>query len=159
MHKTKKRAAMSHSFTNLLYHLVFSTKNREPWLDGEVGRQVHTVLAGRVHDEGGIALAVNGIADHVHLLVKLRQDRPLSEVLRDLKARSSFWVHKNLPGLEQFAWQIGYGAFTVSQSQLQRVRRYIQNQEEHHRRRPYQDEFRQLLRHHGIEFTEEDLWD
>src|SRR5947209_19319663 len=150
---------MSHSFTTLLYHLVFSTKERRPWLAKEIRPQVFAYLGGLLRDEGGIALSVGGVEDHVHLLVKLHQDRAVAPVLRAVKAGASRWVHKTFPELEAFAWQTGYGAFTVSQSQVEKVRNYIENQEEHHRTRPFQDEFRQLLRQHGVEFTEEDLWD
>ena len=150
---------MSHSFTNLLYHLVFSTKERRPCLDPDVRLRLFPYMGGLIREEGGIPLCVNGVEDHVHLLVKLRQDRALSETMRVLKATSSGWMHRTFPEVVGFHWQTGYGAFTVSQSQVGRVRRYIQNQEEHHKGRSFQDEFRALLRAHGVEFTEEELWD
>src|SRR5437879_4392210 len=142
---------MSHSFTNLLYHLVYSTKERRPWLVPEVREPLFKVLGDLIRDEGGIPFIINGVEDHVHLRVKLRQDRALSDVLLAIKAKSSGWIHKTFAQLEAFAWQTGYGAFTVSQSQLERVRRYIQNQDEHHRNKPYQDELRGLLIAHDIE--------
>ena len=150
---------MSHSFTNLLYHVVFSTKYRHPWLDPEVAPRVFAYLGGLVREDNGTALLVNGVADHVHLLVQLHQDHSVSAFLRALKARSSLWIHKTFPALEQFAWQTGYAAFTVSRSQAEKVRRYIANQENHHRKQSFQEEFRALLRKHGLEFSEEDLWD
>jgi REP element-mobilizing transposase RayT len=150
---------MSHSFTNLLYHLVFSTKERRPWLEGEMRPRVFAYLGGLIRAERGIALCINGMPDHVHLLVKLKQDKAVADVLRTLKAKSSGWIHKTFPGLRCFAWQTGYGAFSVSQSQVEKVRTYIQNQEEHHRHKPFQKEFIALLKAHGMEYAEEDLWD
>ena len=150
---------MAHSFTNLLYHLVFSTKERQPWLDADMRPRLFPYLGGLVREEGGVALIVNGVADHVHLLVKLRPDRAVADVLRALKAGSSFWVHKTFPDHEHFAWQTGYGAFSVSQSQVERVHSYIQRQEEHHRARPFRDEFTALLRAHGMQLREEEMWD
>jgi REP element-mobilizing transposase RayT len=150
---------MSHSFTNLLYHLVWSTKERIPWLTAEVRPLLFAYLGGLVRDEGGIALLVNGVDDHVHLLVKLRQDKTVADVVRAVKANSSGWIHRTYPTQASFAWQTGYGAFSVSVSQLERVHEYIAKQEEHHRGRSYQDEYRTFLRAHHIDFTEEELWD
>ena len=150
---------MSHSFTNLLYHVVFSTRGREPWLDAERRPRVFAYLGGLVRAHDGIALIVNGMPDHVHLLAKLKQDRAVADVVRALKATSSGWIHRTFAGCREFAWQTGYGAFSVSQSQVAKVWAYIQNQEDHHRRKPFQHEFRALLRTHGIAFDEKALWD
>ena len=150
---------MSHSFTNLLYHVVFGTKGREPWLEAAMRPDLFAVLGGLVQEQGGIPLAVGGVEDHVHLFAKLRQDVALSDVPRAVKAKSARWVHKTQPRCPAFAWQTGYGAFSVSQSRADTVRRYIANQEEHHKRQPFADEFRALLRAHHIDFSEEDLWD
>jgi len=94
---------------------------------------------------------VGGVSDHVHLMVGLRATHCLSDVMRELKSVSSRWVHET-PGLSRFAWQEGYGAFTVSQSQSVTVRRYIENQEEHHRTRTFREEYLELLQRHGVEF-------
>ena len=150
---------MAHSYTQLLYHLVFSTKERQPWLDGDIGPRVHAYLGGAIRDEGGVALLVNGMPDHVHILARLRQDKAVSAVLRDIKANSSGWIHRTLPELRSFAWQGGYGAFTVSQSQAERVRRYIEGQEEHHRKYTFKEELVALLKAHGIEYDERYLWE
>src|SRR5262249_20841763 len=114
---------MAHSFTKLLYHTVFSTKNREPWLTQLVRPRVFEYLGGMIRDRGSISLIVNGIEDHVHLLFRLRQDQTLCDLIREVKARWSLWIHKTYPELEKFSWQTGYGAFTVSQSQAEVVRR------------------------------------
>ncbi|MCF6285749.1 MAG: transposase [Candidatus Hydrogenedentes bacterium] len=99
------------------------------------------------------------MADHVHILAKLRQDISLSDVLRDTKSNSSGWVHDTFPGYEEFAWQRGYGAFTVSASHINVVERYILNQEEHHKEMTFQEEFIGLLEKHSVEYNERYLWD
>jgi REP element-mobilizing transposase RayT len=98
------------------------------------------------------------VEDHVHILAKLRPDRSVSQILSDVKSRTSGWVHRHIPQLPAFAWQTGYGAFTVSQSQVERVRQYIKDQEAHHQKMPFQDELRRLLRAHGVEIAEELVW-
>jgi REP element-mobilizing transposase RayT len=148
-----------HSYVRLYYHIIFSTKNRVPTLDADIRSRLYPFMAAGVAAEGGAAEIINGTADHVHILARLRQDRALSDVLRDLKANSSEWIHKEFPALRSFAWQAGYGAFSVSLSQVPNVRPYIANQEEHHRRVPFQEEFVALLRPHGIEFDERYMWD
>jgi REP element-mobilizing transposase RayT len=150
---------MSHSYTQLLYHIVFSTKERRPWIEPELASRLHPYLGGAIRDEGGVALVINGVADHVHILGRLRQDRAVSDVLRAIKANSSGWAHREFPALSTFAWQEGFAAFTVSQSQSMRVKAYIANQEEHHRRRSFQNEFIALLKAHGIEFDERYVFD
>jgi len=116
------------SYTNLLYHFVFSTKRREPSLHADLRPRLYEYLGGGIRDEKGIALAINGMADHVHILAKLRQDKAVSDMLRGIKANSSGWIHRTSPDLERFAWQEGYGAFSVSQSQVERVKEYIRHQ-------------------------------
>ena len=103
----------------LLYHLVFSTKDREPWLQTELRPRLGEYLSGAIRREGGFCLLANGVSDHVHLLARLRQDKAISQVLRSIKANSSGWIH------DAFHWQDGYGAFTVSKSQMETVCRYI----------------------------------
>jgi REP element-mobilizing transposase RayT len=107
---------------------------------------------------GGISLAINGVEDHVHLLAKLRPDKSLSDVLRDLKSNSSGWMHDIFPDAADFSWQRGYGAFTVSVSQVERVRQYIAEQEKHHAVNSFEDEFTGLLRKNEIEFDPRYLW-
>ncbi len=149
---------MPHSYTQLLYHLVFSTKRREPFLGPAVLPRSCEYLGGAVRDEGGKALIVNGMPDHIHILARLRQDVALSDVLRAIKANSSGGIHATVPELSAFAWQTGYGAFTVSTSQGDRVRRYIERQQEHHRQRTFQEEFVAFLKAHGIDYDEQYLW-
>ena len=150
---------MAKSFCNLLYHLVFSTKGRRPYLSHpEIRSRVHEYLGGAIRGEGGIALAINGMPDHVHVLAKLRQTTAVADVLRQIKANSSGWIHQTFPDLRDFAWQEGYGAFTVSVSQVTPVRSYIENQARHHRARTFQEEFLALLDAHEVEYDERYVW-
>ena len=114
---------------------------------------MHAYLGGIIRTAGGIAESVGGVADHVHLLIDLRATHCLADLLRDLKSVSSGWVHDHI-GLRAFAWQEGYGAFTVSPSQRGAVRRYIEQQEEHHRTRMFREEYLELLHRSGVEFDE-----
>jgi putative transposase len=145
---------MSSSYCNLLYHIVFSTKRREPWLTPPIRPRVHEYLGGAIHNEGGIAVIINGPADHVHILAKLRQDKAISKVIGELKANSSGWISRTFKDAAGFAWQEGYGAFTVSESMLSKVYRYIERQEEHHRSVSFLEEFKIFLQAHGLPFDE-----
>jgi len=117
---------MSSSYTNLLYHFIFSTKDRQGWLTDKHQERLYEYIGGVIRSQSGIALAINGTADHVHVLAKLRPDKALSDGLRDLKANASGWLHDVFPELQEFTWQRGYGAFTVSQSNAGKVTEYIQ---------------------------------
>jgi putative transposase len=149
---------MPQSYTNLIYHIVFATKNRQPLITDDVKSRLYDYIGGTIRRAGGIALAINGMEDHVHVLAKLRPDKSVSDVLRDLKANSSGWMHDVFPELEDFSWQNGYGAFTVSASQINKVKEYIANQEAHHRKiGSFRDEFIKLLKANEIEFDEKYL--
>lgn len=145
---------MSSSYTNLIYHIIFSTKDRRPFITDAYQSRLYEYIGGTVRALGGISLALNGTEDHVHLLAKLRPDKALSDVLRDLKANASGWMHDVFPELNDFSWQRGYGAFTVSQSQIADVRKYIAAQQEHHRKQSFRDEFLRFLRANGVEYDE-----
>jgi len=149
---------MPQSYCSLLYHIVFSTKDRQGSLVLDVQDRVHAYLGGAIRDEGGVAIVVNGTDDHVHILAQLRQDKSVADVLRSIKANSSGWIHRTFNRMQQFGWQNGYGAFTVSRSHIDRVRGYIQRQEAHHKTRSFQEEFVALLKAHGIEYDPTYLW-
>ncbi len=149
---------MAHTFTNLLAHIVFSTRNRKPLLNDFIRSDVHAYLGGILRELRATALAIGGTADHVHLLVRFPTDRTVADALCILKANSSRWVKERWPELQLFAWQSGYGAFSVSESNRGAVMRYIANQERHHRKSSFQDEFLALLRKHGAEFDERYIW-
>jgi putative transposase len=145
---------MSDSYTNLLYHIIFSTKDRKPFITADYQSRLYDYIGGVIRGVGGISLELNGTEDHVHLLTKLRPDTALSSVLRDLKANASGWMHDVFPALKDFSWQRGYGAFTVSQSNVEEVRRYIARQKEHHRKTSFRDEFIHFLKANGLNYDE-----
>jgi REP element-mobilizing transposase RayT len=145
---------MPDSYTNLLYHIVFSTKDRRPLITPNYEVRLYDYLGGTIRNMGGVSLELNGTEDHVHVLAKLRPDCALSDVLRNLKANATGWMHDVFPLLKDFSWQRGYGAFTVSQASVEAVRRYIARQKEHHQKISFRDEFIQFLRENGIEYDE-----
>ncbi|HEY9431781.1 MAG TPA: IS200/IS605 family transposase [Blastocatellia bacterium] len=148
---------MAQSFTNLIYHIVFSTKDRQPLITDAHQSRLYEYISGTIRGLNGISLAINGTEDHVHLLAKLRPDRALSDVLRDLKVNASGWMHDVFPDMKDFSWQRGYGAFTVSRSNVEKVQDYIARQKEHHQKKSFRDEFIEFLEANGIEYDERDL--
>ena len=148
---------MPSTHLSLHYHIVFSTKDRTPVIAAAWRERLHAYLGGVVRNVEGVPEAIGGIADHVHLLIGLRATACLADVVRDVKAVSSRWVHEEI-GDRTFAWQEGYGAFSVSASQRGMVREYIARQEEHHRKRTFQEEYLELLKRSGVEYDERYLW-
>ena len=142
---------MPSTYLSLHYHLVFSTKNREPMIASEWRGRLHDYLGGTIRGLGGFPEGIGGVADHVHLLVGLKATHCLADVMRELKKASSSWVHDET-GLRSFAWQEGYAAFTVSTTSRDAVRHYIANQEEHHRIKPFREELVEMLRKAGVEY-------
>jgi len=149
---------MAHSFASLNVHLVFSVKDRAPLITASTAERLYPYLGGLARTQQSPALAIGGMPDHVHLLVGISRELALADFVRDLKANSSKWIHQTFPDQSRFAWQGGYGAFSVSQSNVDGVRRYIARQQEHHRVRTFQEEYRALLERHGIAFDERYLW-
>ena len=140
------------TFTNLLYHIVFSTKYRKPLINLAWQDELYGYIGGIVRNENGTLLNIGGVADHVHLLLKLRATVTISDLLRKVKANSSRWVNERSDMKQRFEWQTGYAAFSVSESQVNRLRDYIDNQAEHHQRTSFKDEFLALLDKHQIDF-------
>jgi REP element-mobilizing transposase RayT len=140
--------------TNLLYQVVFSTKNREPLVTGELAGDLYPYISGIVHNKRAILLAIGGMPCHLHLLVKIKPVDAVADFVRVVKSNPSKWINENhrIDGL--FAWQTGYGAFTVSESQASAVRKYIGKQREHHRFKPFQEEFVDFLQKNGIEYDD-----
>jgi putative transposase len=137
---------------NLLYHIIYSTKNRRSTLAEEFRTTLYSYIGGVVGNRDGVLLEIGGMADHIHLLAKLSPKHAIMGVLRDVKSDSSKWLNEQQQLNQRFEWQAGDAAFSVSASQLDVVRTYIQNQEEHHRKLTFKDEFLALLRKHQIEF-------
>ncbi|MDY3563755.1 IS200/IS605 family transposase [Gemmata sp. JC673] len=149
---------MPQSFACLHVHVVFSTKFREPLITPDLAPRLYSYLGGAARVAEAPLIAVGGIADHIHLLVSLGRCECVADLVRDLKANSSAWVHATFPAA-RFAWQGGYGAFAVSKSNVEAVRAYIGRQEEHHRKQNYQDEYREFLTRHEQEWDERYVWD
>ena len=149
---------MPRSYTNLIYHIVFSTKDRKPLITNETEERLYEYIGGIIRGLGGILLKINGAPDHVHILAKLRPDKSVSDVLRDLKSNASGWMHDVFPDAKDFSWQNGYGAFSVGPSEIDRVKKYIANQKVHHGKQSFEDEFVELLALHEIEFDRRYLW-
>ncbi len=145
---------MPGTYCNLLYHLVFSTKERRPLISAKVRPRLHDYIGGIVRGEDGDLLEINTLADHSHLLVRMHPTRSVADMVRLIKANSSKWMKEVFPREPIFALQEGYSAFTVSQSQVLRLLTYIQGQEEHHRRHDFRQELIALLRKNGIKFEE-----
>ncbi len=139
------------TYLSLHYHIVFSTKNREPLIDATWRPRLHEYLGGTVNGLGGTSQGVGGTADHVHLLAGLKSTHCLADFMRELKKSASIWVHDQI-GVPNFKWQDGYGAFTVSPTARDKVRRYIANQEQHHRTKTFRDEFVEFLEEAGVEY-------
>jgi len=148
---------MPSTHLSLHYHLVFSTKNREPWLAPSVRNRVHEYLGGIIRNLNGIAHAVGGTGDHIHVAAGLKATHCLADVMRELKSESSRWIHEELR-LAGFAWQEGYGAFTFGASDLEKVRHYVLNQEEHHRVKTFQEEYVEMLKRGLVEYDDAYLW-
>ena len=140
---------MAHTYTNLLIHALFSTKDRQPLTRPEIRANLYAYLGGIIVNLRGKPVLINGTRDHVHLLFVLPASLALSDFMEELKANSSKWAKQRALG---FAWQTGYAAFSVSQSKLGEVKVYISTQEEHHRKRTYQEEVVALLKKRGIDF-------
>ena len=148
---------MSRTFTNLLTHLVFSTKEREPLIVPELKSELYAYLGGLTGELKGKAYGINGTTDHVHMLIGLPPVISISEALRFIKSSSSGWVHEKWPRMP-FAWQLGYGAFSVSKSNKPEVLKYIRNQETHHRKSSFKEEFVEFLVRHDIEYDDRYIW-
>ena len=150
---------MPSSYTCLRYHLIWSTKHRQPLISEDIRDRLFQYIGGIIRDDGGKLLAAGGMPDHVHLLADIGKQQSVVDAVRDIKANSSGWIHKTFPQYQSFAWQTGYGAFTVSYSSVEAVKNYIANQAEHHRKRTFQEEFVEFLQRHGIEYDERYLWE
>ena len=150
---------MAQSLAQILVHVVFSTKNREPVLDDPDRDELHAYLGGIVKNLDGRLVAAGSVSDHVHLLLAHPRTRAPAELIQEIKTGSSKWLKTRGEKYARFHWQNGYGMFSVSTSHRAAVEEYIASQAEHHERTTFQDEYRLLLRKHGIEFDERYVWD
>ena len=150
---------MPQSIDHVLVHLVFSTKDRRPLLRGGIRPALHAYLAGAVRAAGCVSLRVGGVEDHVHLAIRLSRTIPIASLVEDIKTTSSRWLKVHSPGLADFAWQRGYGVFSVGTRDIDVLVAYIDGQAEHHRTGGFQDEYRSLLDGLGVEYDERYMWD
>ena len=150
---------MSQSLSRILIHIVFSTKDRFPFLaDGEMRKQMHAYLAGALNKIGSPAIEVGGVEDHVHILCLLSRNHSVSEVIGKVKANSSSWAKAQGGRCAKYSWQSGYGAFSIDELQIDSLQKYIRDQVEHHRRRAFQEEFREILTRYHVDYDERYIW-
>lgn len=149
---------MAHTFYQNYYHLIWSTKNRQPMILPEYKNRIFEYLGGSLKTLGCTSLQVGGVSDHIHILAAIPPKYAVSEIIRDIKVCSSKWINSSLPNVKEFSWQEGYGSFSVSSSQKEAVTSYILDQEKHHKTRTFKDEFVEFLNLHEIEFDEKYLW-
>ena len=148
-----------HTYANLLVHVVFSTKDRMPLIRDEFHERLHEYLSGIAREEFGRALKIGTMPDHLHALIVLKTDVSMAEAVRKWKSLSSGWVHETFPGNHAFAWQAGYGAFSVSESNRDEVIAYIEKQAAHHRAVTFQEEFVAFLKRHNVPYDPAHIWE
>jgi REP element-mobilizing transposase RayT len=156
---TGRDTTMPQSLSRILIHLVFSTKHRVRILDSKIRSELHPYLAAVLTNNDCPSLRVGGVEDHVHLFFGLSRTLTVAQVVETIKTSSSKWIKTKGSEFSQFHWQGGYGAFSVSESVAKEVIHYIMNQEEHHRRRTFQEEFREFLKRHNVAYDERYVWD
>ena len=150
---------MAQSLSRILLHVVFSTVERRPFLrDPHQRDELHRYLGGILNERGCASILVGGTEDHVHLVFALSRTATVAETIKEVKRSSAVWIKRRPPNQADFAWQAGYGAFSLGYSQLEATRAYVANQEEHHRKRSFQDEFRALLEKYQVAYDEDHVW-
>ena len=150
---------VSTTYSNILIHIIFSTKDRKPLITDQYHQRLCAYIGGIIRNEGAILLALGGTADHLHILIKIKPTQAVSDLIRKIKANSSKWITDNHLCQHKFGWQNGYGGFSVSTSQIEKVRRYIENQVEHHQVKTFKEELIELLMKHGVDFDPKYLSD
>ena len=150
---------MPQSLSSILVHLIFSTKNREPFLTPAIESELHPYIAKILRELKSPCLVLNGTSDHIHLLFALGRVITVAELVEEVKTNSSKWIKTKGGEFKNFHWQRGYGAFSIGQSNVEVLKRYIRNQKAHHKRVTFQDEYRNVLKSYGIDFDERYVWD
>ena len=148
---------MAQSLSRVIIHVVFSTKNRKPLLNNEIRSRVHAYLATLIRDMNSYAYRIGGTEDHVHIACTLPRTISQSIFLGKIKTSSSKWIKEQ--GVKEFFWQNGYGSFSIGQSQLPQLLSYIDHQMEHHKKMPFKEEYRELLKKYEIDYDESYVWD
>ena len=150
---------MPGTYSQLLLHVVTSTKGRKPWISTAVAERLYPYIGGIVRAEKGVLYEIGGVEDHVHLYLRWRPDGTVSDLMRKVKSGSSKWIHETFPQLATFAWQEGYSVFSVSKSQEDALKRYIKGQAAHHKTEDFKSELLRILRAHSVEFDEKYVFD
>lgn len=150
---------MAQSLASILLHLVYSTKDRHPWITPDVAPELYAYQARIFQEIGCPALIINGVSDHVHALFSFGRTQRICDVVEEVKKQSSKWLKTQSPSLSEFAWQGGYAIFSLGESARQRAFIYIRNQESHHTRSSFQDEMRTLFKKYRVDFDERYVWE
>jgi putative transposase len=150
---------MSGKYLSLLVHFTWSTKGRQPWLETDMRDDLYSYIGGIMKHKRAKLIAAGGMYDHVHLCASMPSTITVADFVNAVKANSSRWIHDSYGQLRDFAWQEGYGAFSVSKSEEGKVVRYISNQENHHRKRTFKEELIELLKKHEIPYDSRYIWD
>ena len=150
---------MPQSLSSILVHLVFSTKNREPFITNAIETELHPYMATVLREHNSPSLIIDGTADHIHALFALGRTITVADLVEEVKTGSSKWIKTKGSEFRSFHWQKGYGAFSIGQSNVEEVKRYIRNQKEHHRRITFEDEYRNFLKQYEVQFDERYVWD
>lgn len=150
---------MAGTYYTILLHIVFSTKGREFWLRPEIAERLYPYIGGIVRAEKGILYEIGGMEDHIHMYIRWRPDKAVSNLMRTLKSRSSKWIHELFPNLSKCGWQDGYSVLSVSRSQEVAVKKYIAGQKSHHKKESFKSELLRFFRTHGVEFDERYVFD
>ena len=150
---------MPQSLANILVHLVFSTKERRRFIRDDVRERLHAYIVGILENQQSPSLITNSVADHIHILFALSKNLSLAKVVQEVKQGSSKWIKEQDGDYRSFAWQNGYAAFSVSESQRDVVSEYVRKQAEHHAKVSFEDELRQFFDKHGVQYDERYVWD
>ena len=149
---------MANTYINILIHTVFSTKNRESWLSSLLRERLYPYMCGIARENGLKVLCIGGTDNHIHILLSLDSTTSIAKAIQFIKGGSSKWIHETFPQLRLFSWQEGYGAFSIGISNVDETKKYIENQEKHHSKESFRDEYLKFLRKNNIDFDEKYLW-
>jgi REP-associated tyrosine transposase len=150
---------VSGKYLCLLTHFTWSTAGRQPWIEPDMREGLYSYIGGIINNKSGKLISAGGMFDHIHLYVSMPSTLSVADFVNTVKSNSSRWIHQSFPPLRNFAWQEGYGAFSVSKSEGGKVNNYVRNQETHHAKRTFKQELLSLLKKHAIEYDERHLWD
>ncbi|MGJ1318780.1 IS200/IS605 family transposase [Sphingobacterium spiritivorum] len=149
---------MSQSLSKMYVHIIFHTKYNQPLIRPEVEKELYAYIGGIIKENDSVPVKINGTQDHIHILAIMSKNIALAKLVEEIKRNSSRWIKSKGANYEQFAWQGGYAGYSVSQSVVGRVKKYIENQKEHHKTKSFRDEYVAFLKEYGIDFDEDYLW-